>query len=104
MQLRRFSRYFATILLLAGAISLVMGGCSRQGEGERCDRRAAGDSDCDDGYYCRACEDLDQGPVDRCCRRDGTYKDERCIPGHETVCYPTGDDGTGATGGTAGTG
>jgi hypothetical protein len=124
MLFRRAFRYLAQVLLVTGAVALVTGGCSRQGEGERCDKRAAGDSDCDDGLICKSCAELAVGPVDRCCQRDGSYDDERCIPGAGAICTTTdlatggrastgsggegGDDaasgGTGATAGSGATG
>jgi hypothetical protein len=109
MQLRRVFRYCARVLVIAGAAAVMMGGCSRQGEGERCDYRWGGDSDCDDGLVCTACVAIRDSTVDRCCPPTGSaYEDARCTPGANTsgLCDANMNTsgGTGGTAGTAGTG
>ncbi len=77
-------------LLLAGFVVSVLSlvfACSKQGEGERCDRRAtnSGNEDCQSGLVCTARENLngtiiapgestDEG---RCCPADRTLAVER---------------------------
>ncbi|HEY3497696.1 MAG TPA: hypothetical protein VGK73_23525 [Polyangiaceae bacterium] len=78
MQVRRVVRQVARGLIFASAAVWVSVGCSRQGEGERCDYRWGGDSDCDDGLKCYACEFIQGSTVDRCCKISGTAEDERC--------------------------
>ena len=88
--------------VLVGAASLwAFVGCSRQSEGERCDRVAAGDTDCNDGLKCVACVKLARGVVDRCCPAAGAETTSECQRSanendRAAVCSP-------ATGGTAGT-
>ena len=92
--------------LVIGAVSSVATGCSRQGEGERCDYTWAGDQDCDSGLVCTQCGWLQDQSVSRCCRPDGTYSDTRCIPTtNKTSEVCDTHTGTGATssGGTSGT-
>lgn len=66
----------AVTLLFATAVSLMLSvGCSKQGEGERCDHEKAGDSDCDDGLVCVMADD----GQDRCCPPSGAaVGDSRC--------------------------
>ncbi|HET9933987.1 MAG TPA: hypothetical protein VFQ35_24960, partial [Polyangiaceae bacterium] len=54
----------ALTLLFATAVTLSLSvGCSKQGEGERCDHTNAGDTDCEDGLVC-----TNVAPnQDRCC-------------------------------------
>jgi hypothetical protein len=65
----------AFTLLFATAVSLSLSvGCSKQGEGERCDHEKAGDSDCDDGLVCAHIDNQD-----RCCPPAGApIGDSRC--------------------------
>jgi hypothetical protein len=67
MILRRFVPWFTRIALVALSITTGFVGCSRQSEGDRCDKEAAGDTDCNDGLVCVTCEDLRSGSIDRCC-------------------------------------
>jgi hypothetical protein len=103
MLFRRVSRFVARVLIVTGAVGSVMGGCTRQGEGERCDFESAGDSDCDEDLECVPCEQIQNSTVDRCCRRDLTYEDGRCARGsngNTGLCDPPDDgEGTGGTGG-----
>lgn len=110
MQLRHVGRQFSRALLLASAVTWVSVGCSRQGEGERCDYRYGGDSDCDDGLRCVRCEDIPGSTVDRCCKIDGTSEDEDCnniATGSNVLSGLCGSDlgvaGRGGSGGTGGT-
>lgn len=65
----------AFALLIATAVTFSMSvGCSKQNEGERCDRMKAGDSDCEDGLICTKV-----AGEDRCCPPDGSpIGDSRC--------------------------
>jgi hypothetical protein len=100
MIFRSFFRLAARASLIALATASVAVGCSRQGEGERCDSAAAGNDDCDSGLVCTICAKLAQHQVDRCCPPGGS-SDPRCE-------FATKEDdsqcilqlGTGGTGGT----
>ena len=81
-------------LTSALVIGLLSPGCSQQGEGERCDKQRAGDSDCDSGLVCVPHGKLLENITDRCCKPDGSYEDSRCTPNTGSI----------NTGGTAGTG
>jgi hypothetical protein len=65
--------------MLALALTFA-GGCSRQGEGERCDKAKAGDSDCDAGLVCVAETELLSRGADRCCPEGTNFSDSRCTP------------------------
>ena len=97
---RRFIRWFSRTAVVAFAFATLFVGCSRQSEGERCDKAAAGDTDCNDGLKCILCADLARGGVDRCCPPDPTAHtkgdcDRADTPRTEGQCTP-------ATGGTGG--
>jgi hypothetical protein len=95
-----------SLLLLAGfAVSLTAsGGCSRMGEGERCDFTNAGDQDCDDGLECVPLEQLvNGGGADRCCPPVGEGPgDSRCQRGMPAAGGSSGAGGTSGAGGAAG--
>ena len=99
---RRFLFGFARLALIAIPLHVAFVGCSRQSEGERCDREAAGDTDCNTGLVCVLCKDLRSGFVDRCCPPNaGDASDPACQradpPREQGQCDP-------ATGGTTGLG
>ncbi len=72
-------RVLARTAFLLSTAALASASCSRQGEGDRCDYAWAGpDQDCQSDLICTPCGNLQQGTVDRCCRRDGTVTDPRC--------------------------
>jgi hypothetical protein len=77
MMLRSLLRLAMRASLVALATASVAVGCSRQGEGERCDLVAAGHDDCDSGLICIACEDLADRVTSRCCPPSGS-SDPRC--------------------------
>jgi len=105
MLLRLAARYFLRTAAICALGASFAGGCSRQGEGERCDRlKAGGDGDCDSGLVCTLCGELQDGLTDRCCPADGKFSDSRCQPGTSTRCSQDTTAGTGGTGGTAGSG
>jgi hypothetical protein len=84
------------VLLVTG---LSAGGCSRQGEGERCDLAANGDADCDEGLICLS----KVGNVDRCCPPQGApIGDSRCAVADAPPGGSTG--GVSSSGGTNGSG
>jgi len=64
---RRFVSWAARIALVAVSVTLGFTGCSRQSEGERCVKAAAGDTDCNEGLVCVRCIELASGSIDRCC-------------------------------------
>lgn len=105
MLLRLAVRYLVRTVAVFALGASFAGGCSRQGEGERCDSWKAGDTDCDSGLVCKLCEDLQDGTTDRCCPPGTEYSDSRCQPGTSNSCASnTGTGGTTATGGTSGSG
>jgi hypothetical protein len=106
MILRSFLRLAARASLIALATASVAVGCSRQGEGERCDLRGTGNEDCDSGLVCVSCLELQGHVTDRCCPPDATgSSDPRCArstaPAKECLSN-LGTGGTTSTGGTAG--
>ena|SRR5687768_13161395 len=103
---RRFVSIFAQGAIVAFGVALSFVGCSRQGEGERCDFNAAGNTDCDEGLVCVTCPLLRTGTVDRCCpATPGAESDAQCERADVQrvgVC-PTSSGGTTGSGGSAGT-
>jgi hypothetical protein len=78
-------------LLLAG-VGLSLPGCSKQGEGERCDLAANGHADCDEGLVCTKF-----GSTERCCPPTGAeIGDARC---NETPTSTGGSSSGGASSG-----
>ena len=100
---RRYIVWLARSAIVAVSVTLAFVGCSRQGEGERCDRQAAGDEDCDTGLRCIRCTDLAKGTIDRCCPPGASSGDcERADPARQPIdCAEV--QATGCTGGTSGT-
>ena len=101
---RRFVIWFARGAIVAFSLTAAFVGCSRQGEGERCVRLAAGNTDCDEGLVCVSCVNLAEGVVDRCCPENaGSASDDRCRrsdpPRNAEECPTEGQ--TGGTGGSA---
>jgi hypothetical protein len=103
MILRSFLQLAARASLIALATASVAVGCSRQGEGERCDLVAAGSDDCDSGLTCISCGNLADHVTDRCCPAPGASSDPRCqrSPNEDATLCPV-KGGTGGTGGSAG--
>jgi hypothetical protein len=108
---RRFIRWFSRTAVVVFAFATLFVGCSRQSEGERCDKAAAGDTDCNDGLKCIECEDLARGGVDRCCPPDPTAHTKGDCDRADTPrtmagqCTPaTGGSGGSGPGGRAGSG
>jgi hypothetical protein len=106
---RRFVSFFAQGAIVTLGLALTFVGCSRQGEGERCDFTAAGDTDCDEGLVCVKCPELRTGTVDRCCpATPGAETDaacERADVDRIGECNPTiSSGGTTGSGGSAGSG
>jgi hypothetical protein len=100
MTARRSFLWLARTALVAFSVTMGFVGCGRQSEGERCDKRAAGDTDCNDGLICIQCIDLARGVVDRCCPSEpGSQSDARCDRADPQ--RPTGacQSATGGTGG-----
>lgn len=102
------------VALAAGALLTLIGGCSLQGEGERCSLQKNGNADCDEGLVCTAF-----GGFDRCCPPEGEpIGDARCREpmmtsggsggmgtgggGMSGASNTAGTSGTSTTGGTAG--
>jgi hypothetical protein len=97
-----------TAVILLG-FSTFFVGCSRQSEGERCDKEAAGDTDCNTGLYCIRCDQLQRGGVDRCCPLDpNAHTDSDCdradTPRLMGECQGTATGGSGGIGGRSGAG
>jgi hypothetical protein len=108
---RRFIVWLTRATVTLVALSALFVGCSRQSEGERCDKKAAGDTDCNDGLFCIECQELARGSVDRCCPRDpAAHTDGNCdradTPRTMGECSPAtgGTGGMGGRGGAAGSG
>ena len=101
---RRFVSMFARGAIVAFGLALSFVGCSRQGEGERCDFSAAGNTDCDAGLVCVTCLQLRTGTVDRCCpETPGAETDSACE--RADVAREPGECGAASsTGGTSGSG
>jgi hypothetical protein len=99
-------RIFSRSLCVLATVAVFSASCSRQPEGERCDYEWAGPTqDCDSGLVCTPCGNLQNSPVDRCCRNDNTFTDPRCAPStapNQTSCSTRKETSTGGTGGTAG--
>jgi hypothetical protein len=103
-----YGRKKRVALVLSCGVLLALGtACSKQAEGERCDREKAGDSDCEDGLRC-----IQVGSADRCCPpEDSPISDDRCDPtqvpvggsGGMSGGTTGGTDGGNVSGGTAGT-
>jgi hypothetical protein len=106
MIFRSFLRLATRASLVALAVASVAVGCSRQGEGERCDFDAAGDDDCDSGLVCTTCERLADRVTDRCCPPGGGSSDSRCaLATFEGTCLTeVGSGGSAGAAGTAGAG
>jgi hypothetical protein len=107
---RNAIRLLTRTALVFSAAAALSAGCSRQAEGERCDAEWAGDQDCDSGLVCKACGELDDHIVDRCCPADGTFSVAECRPSSSPnagiFCsshHPEGTGGTGS-GGSSGSG
>lgn len=94
---RRALRRAAALAAAGLFVALTVGGCSRQGEGERCDRTANGDEDCEDGLFCVT----KVGNVDRCCPPSGApIDDSRCsVPDAPSGGLTGGTSGGGTDGG-----
>lgn len=92
------ARHWASTL--AAVSCLVILACSKQGEGERCDRSVNEDEDCESGLVCKTKETLNQ-PTDRCCPPEGVaVRDDRC----RTVSAPTASGGSSSGGATSSSG
>lgn len=104
MIVRPLLRLASRAALVALTVASVAVGCSRQGEGERCDLAAAGHDDCDSGLVCTSCRVLQGHVVDRCCPPAGTSSsDPRCASAPESECLSrTGTGGSGGSAGSAG--
>ena len=99
---RRFLFGLARLALVAVPLHVAFVGCSRQSEAERCDKEAAGDTDCNTGLVCIRCDELRSGSIDRCCPPNaGDESDQNCQradgPRNDGQCNA-------ATGGTSGLG
>ena len=77
---------------------LILAGCAKQGEGERCDQALSGDSDCESGLECVKADML-RVAVDTCCPAQGeSNSDSRC----DRFTDPGDIAGSGGTDGAAG--
>lgn len=106
--LRSTFRLLARTALVFTAAAALSAGCTRQAEGERCDFEWAGDQDCESGLVCKACGELLDNTVDRCCPADGTFSATECRPSTSPhvgeFCSSHHAKGTGGTDGAGGTG
>jgi hypothetical protein len=101
---RRFISMFARGAIVAFGVALSFVGCSRQGEGERCDVAAAGDTDCDAGLVCVRCRLLRAGTVDRCCPATADAENSAACERADVERDPGECPTEGSTGGTTGGG
>jgi hypothetical protein len=77
-------------------------GCAKQSEGERCgDELGAASDVCDDGLTCTLKTTLinNGGDANRCCYSDGHVTDSRCeLKGNDTQATDAGDSGDAGAG------
>ncbi len=106
--MRFFSLRSQALATLVPALVLfvLVPGCAKQSEGERCgDSLGAGASDdCGDGLTCTPSSSLLNGTTDgahRCCFTDGHVSDSRCEPAGPGSA-PNGGAGGGGGAGTGG--
>lgn len=84
-------------LIAFGLGAALVPGCSKQGEGERCDKDAARNEDCDSGLVCIPKNQLADESTDRCCPPDGSaISDSRCS---RSGAPPSGGGGAPGEGG-----
>jgi hypothetical protein len=109
--MRFFTARSLVLATLVPALGLfvVVPGCAKQSEGERCgDSIGVEDDDCGDGLKCFSKDQLLNGNTDlanRCCYSDGHVTDSRCEPrdnGPAAVAGAGGGGGSSAGGGAAG--
>jgi hypothetical protein len=87
-------------LIAFGLGAVLVPGCSKQGEGERCDKVAAGNDDCDSGLVCVDANELADESTDRCCPPEGeAFSDSRCAPGGTVGAGGSGAGGTSSSAG-----
>jgi hypothetical protein len=94
-------RSFAVFTFASALALLTVPACSQQSEGERCDRLAEGNADCDSGLSCVAARELLVKTTDRCCPAAGTESDARCRRGSASG---SGGSSTGGSSGSGGSG
>jgi hypothetical protein len=104
MTLRPLLRLVVRASLLALAAGSLGVGCSRQGEGERCDLRANGHDDCDSGLLCFSCLDLNDHDVDRCCPPGGGTGACTLAATASATCLSDAPSGRGGSSGASGGG
>jgi hypothetical protein len=86
--MRFFPAPFLALATLAPALFLVVvvPGCAKQSEGERCGDSSgpSNNDDCEDGLTCKAASSLlNSNGGHRCCYSDGHVTDSRCEPSTE---------------------
>jgi hypothetical protein len=77
------ARSLALATLVPALLLLVLvPGCAKQSEGERCGDNTYGpdSDDCDDGLICKQKEELLHNETHRCCYSNTHVSDERCEP------------------------
>ncbi|HYQ01781.1 MAG TPA: hypothetical protein VER96_24075 [Polyangiaceae bacterium] len=87
---------FASLATLVPALVLfvVVPGCAKQSEGERCGDVSTTNDDCADGLVCKL---VNTNDVPRCCYVDDRFTDTRCEPNGNTPSgNSTADAGTDA--------
>jgi len=86
---------FALLVVASSALAAVSG-CSRQAEGERCERANNGNADCEDGLVCKEIDSCTK--LDRCCPGDDQpIGNDACIP-IMRVCSGGSGGGAGTSG------
>ncbi|NLE86169.1 MAG: hypothetical protein GX607_07210 [Myxococcales bacterium] len=102
---QRALRLLLASLLVGLPVAFASGGCSRQGEGERCSL-LNGNEDCSGSLVCTPANELRGGDdrVDRCCpAEDRTDAVPSCRPRTGSGA-PTGGTSSGGAGGAGGAG
>jgi len=87
---------FVSLAALVPALVLfvLVPGCAKQSEGERCGDPSTANDDCGDGLVCTSGSKLINGggQADRCCYADGHVTDARCEPNGTTPSGTSTDD------------
>jgi|SRR6187431_209334 len=79
-------------LVPALVLFVLVPGCAKQNEGERCGDHDYGpdSADCDDGLICKEKDTLLNNSTHRCCYADGHVSDARCEPKGSGTPAPEG--------------
>jgi len=114
------STLLRTVILGVVLALAVIPGCAKQGEGERCEPNAAGNTDCEEGLICvadqelldktgandfgRCCPPLNEAISDERCTRAGGLSGSAGSGGMSAAAGAAGEPGTAGTPAEGGTG